>query len=174
MTTTTGPTLGDPRRAATFRSFTVPGKPCPAPRPYVARVGTPCRKCHVRPTIVVTPGTASIAKRYGIWQQAVKGHAILADVEPIEGPLDMVLAFRITPAKSNLLTDGLTLRKGVRALPTGARDGDCDNLAKGVLDALEGLLYANDSSVTELVVYKRWALDPLTPGVTVYYRPTRP
>lgn len=40
--------------------------------------------------------------------------------------------------------------------------GDVDNLAKAVLDALNGLLYVDDKQVVELRSRKRYGLEPRT------------
>lgn len=37
---------------------------------------------------------------------------------------------------------------------------DCDNIAKICLDALNGIAYHDDSQITKLVVYKRYAEQP--------------
>lgn len=43
--------------------------------------------------------------------------------------------------------------------PTGKNLGDCDNLAKSILDSLNGIAYYDDSQIVELNVSKRWG-DP--------------
>lgn len=54
-------------------------------------------------------------------------------------------------------------KKGVEKL-TGlvnpTKKPDCDNIAKIILDALNGIAYYDDSQVTKLVVYKRYAEQP--------------
>ena len=37
---------------------------------------------------------------------------------------------------------------------------DCDNLAKGVKDALEGIAYDNDSQVCHLIITKTYSITP--------------
>jgi Holliday junction resolvase RusA-like endonuclease len=44
--------------------------------------------------------------------------------------------------------------------PTGRPDSD--NLAKGVLDALNGILWGDDAAVVELTVSKRYCTRPRT------------
>ena len=44
-------------------------------------------------------------------------------------------------------------------VPT-SRNGDIDNIAKSILDALNGLAYEDDSQVTLLMVSKRYGTDP--------------
>lgn len=40
--------------------------------------------------------------------------------------------------------------------PTGKRSGDLDNLVKMILDAGNGILWADDSIITDLVTKKRY------------------
>ena len=40
--------------------------------------------------------------------------------------------------------------------PMGKNHGDCDNLAKGVLDSLNGIAYKDDSQIVSLEVHKLW------------------
>ena len=56
---------------------------------------------------------------------------------------------------------------GTARLPHTARP-DCDNLGKGILDALNGLAYDDDKQVSVLTVRKVKAAEGETPGVTVY------
>lgn len=44
---------------------------------------------------------------------------------------------------------------------TNKRYGDIDNLAKGILDALTGIIWADDRQIFELHVYKKLADEPL-------------
>lgn len=41
-----------------------------------------------------------------------------------------------------------------------SRNGDLDNIAKSILDALNGLVYEDDCQVTELTISKRYGEDP--------------
>lgn len=43
--------------------------------------------------------------------------------------------------------------------PTGRNTGDTDNHAKSILDALNGVCFADDAQVTRLSVYKRFTMD---------------
>lgn len=40
------------------------------------------------------------------------------------------------------------------------RYGDVDNLAKGILDAMKGICWVDDSQVVELHVWKHWSAEP--------------
>lgn len=44
-------------------------------------------------------------------------------------------------------------------VPT-AKNGDLDNIAKSILDALNGLVYEDDCQVTTLMITKRYGADP--------------
>lgn len=44
-------------------------------------------------------------------------------------------------------------------VPT-SRNGDLDNIAKSILDALNGLAYEDDCQVTTLMITKRYGADP--------------
>ena len=44
-------------------------------------------------------------------------------------------------------------------VPT-SRNGDLDNIAKSILDALNGLVYEDDCQVTVLFITKRYGVDP--------------
>ena len=74
--------------------------------------------------------------------------------------------FYIEPPAS-LLTSRGRLRKGSRRRPTGARDGDGDNLEKGVLDTLKGIVHADDSLIVSWGGEKHWALGEQLPCVEV-------
>lgn len=41
-----------------------------------------------------------------------------------------------------------------------SRNGDIDNIAKSILDALNGYVYLDDSQVTTLIVHKKYGADP--------------
>lgn len=45
-------------------------------------------------------------------------------------------------------------------IPAG-RNGDLDNIAKSILDALNGLVYADDCQVTMLIISKRYGPEPM-------------
>ena len=44
-------------------------------------------------------------------------------------------------------------------VPT-SRNGDVDNVAKSILDALNGLVYEDDCQVTTLIIHKKYGVDP--------------
>lgn len=84
----------------------------------------------------------------GEWYAA--GRPRLGDV-----PLDAdVLCMFARPRSHRLATGGLSAVG--RRTPFPMR-GDCDNLAKACLDALNGLAFRDDSQIVTLTVRKRWA-----------------
>jgi len=70
-----------------------------------------------------------------------------------EGPLRAVLHFRYKRPKSHLRAGG-QLRKG--APEAHVARPDVDNLAKFVLDALQGVCYKDDSQIVHLEVTKAY------------------
>lgn len=70
-------------------------------------------------------------------------------------PLQVVLHFRILKPAS--------APKTRRTWPIKARSGDIDKLARAALDAMTGVVFADDSEVVVLAVMKDWG----DPGVTV-------
>ena len=44
-------------------------------------------------------------------------------------------------------------------VPT-SRNGDVDNIAKSILDALNGYVYLDDCQVTTLIIHKKYGVDP--------------
>lgn len=86
----------------------------------------------------------------------IAGHALYAmraagHRTPIEGPLHLTLYFGIERPKS---------RPKSRPMPDSKPD--FDNLAKLACDALNGLVWLDDSQVTDCVVKKRYDVNPRT------------
>lgn len=77
--------------------------------------------------------------------------------EPYEIPLRFELwVYRKIP-KSTSKKRAIEMEQGL-ILPTVKPDSD--NYLKGVLDAFSGVLWKDDSYVTDMVVYKRYSKDP--------------
>lgn len=55
---------------------------------------------------------------------------------------------------------------------TKYRAGDCDNLSKAVLDALNGIIWKDDDQVDELHIFKQ--KEPTNPGVEITISPVPP
>lgn len=89
-------------------------------------------------------------------QNAIKAEALRAGVRPMEGPLAVWLVFVFARPKRkpavippSYWADGVRISRPV--------DSDVDNLSKLVLDALNGIAYADDRQVVELTASKCWA-----------------
>ena len=81
--------------------------------------------------------------------QAIAQACRLAKAPCLGGALELTLVFRFTRAKSCKLE-----------FPTQARRNDIDNLAKQVLDAVNGILFVDDSQVVKLCASKEFAPRP--------------
>lgn len=124
--------------------FFVPGKPVAQSRPRFARRGN-----------FVQTYDAAPAKDYKSWVK----HCALTYMENFrvirferDIPLVMILSVSIERPKSQ--------KKAVFPVTKP----DCDNFAKGVIDALESILYTADQQIVRLVVSKHYSDRP---GVTV-------
>ncbi len=78
----------------------------------------------------------------------------------IEGPVSIEIVFLLKKPKSVPKK-----RKYPNVRP------DLDNYAKGVLDALNGLCWRDDSSVISLNLHKRYATDK--PGIFIHFEEMR-
>lgn len=108
----------------------------------------------------------SNAKGLQAWRHAINDEARKArgDDMPLTGPVEVVLYFwKQRPAAEP---------KRRRTWPIKARSGDADKLLRAVLDALTGVLFADDAQVIHCDVWKDWAGPPWhpeqSPGVAVF------
>jgi Holliday junction resolvase RusA-like endonuclease len=94
------------------------------------------------------------------WSQAIEWHSLpYRPKEPLTGPLALKLVFVLARPKR--------MRKGEREY-CPARP-DCDNLTKGLQDALRGF-WADDAQVCELRVSKWYAASGEFPCIEVKLR----
>lgn len=129
-------------------SFFVPGTPKPqgSKRAFVHR----------------TTGRAVVVESAGAplkdWRGDVKRFAVdaMGELEPLTGPVGLVLEFRLTRPKSHPKT---------RTTYPTARNGDIDKYCRGILDALTSVCFLDDAQVTSLAAKKTWATT--SPGVAV-------
>ncbi len=129
----------------------IPGQPVPVPRIKVGRWG------------------AYYSASYTDWLDGAKVKA-KADYpqKPLTGPLTAELKFVIARAKSHYGTGrNAHVLKPAMAEKYPLPKGDVDNLAKGPLDALSGIVYEDDVQVLALLVKKRWAEHGENPGVKI-------
>lgn len=120
-------------------TFTVPGVPVPKGRPRFAKRGN-----------FVTTYTPEKTASY---ENLVKVLAMqeMRGAKPIEGAVSVVIDISICPPAS------WSKKKQAQALndlirPTGKPD--LDNVAKGILDAMNGVVYLDDKQVFELTARK--------------------
>lgn len=133
-------------------------------------LGTPVTQGSKRAFVNQHTGRAVIvesAKGHKSWREAVRSEAqdqaerVLPN-GPMSGPVKVYLTFGLQrPASAP---------KRKRTWPIGARSGDVDKLARSILDALTGVLFADDSQVLKLTVEKDYG----TPGVEVRVYDARP
>ena len=129
--------------------FSVQGVPKPQPRPRAYVRG--------KHASVYNPDSADA------WKQAIRLMALkFAPVTPWTGPVAMDLAIWM-PRPKRLQVTG--------ASDYDAHDGreDIDNLAKAVLDAMDGCgWWLDDRQVASLRVVKYWAMPPRGPSGTCW------
>lgn len=94
--------------------------------------------------------------------------AVMAGRAPLEGPLSVSLRVRLSPPKS--------MSKRQRAAVLSGQEPyfgriDCDNAAKAILDACNGIAWRDDVQITRLFVTKTAAA---TAGVDVRIEPLSP
>lgn len=91
------------------------------------------------------------------WQGVVSSAAIEAGITPIDGAVLVSMVFLLPRPKGHYGTgkNAGALKEWAKGLRPSAKP-DVDKLSRTVLDALTGLLYADDARVTCLVAKKRW------------------
>ena len=112
-------------------TITLPLRPMAAPRPRVTRYGTHNRESY-------TQFKAAIGL-------ACRRHF----PRPLEGPLGMRLLFQFRTPKS------WSRKRRAAAFHHSIRP-DADNLAKSILDGLNGIAFVDDAQISRLSVSKRW------------------
>lgn len=125
--------------------LTVYGHPVPKARARTVRAK------NGRP-ITFTPAETEM------WENSIRSQALNVRPEKLlDGPLCLDVSFFLLRPKSRPKKEKYPDRKP-----------DLDNLVKSVKDALEGIIYTNDSRITDEVVRKRYG-DP--PRVEITIRP---
>lgn len=123
-----------------YIAFTVPGKPVGKQRPRFSRRGTAVRTYTPRQTAE--------------YERLVKESYIAAGGEKLEGTIGATICGYFEPPKA-------TSKKQRQKMLSGevgyTKKVDADNLAKSVLDALNGIAYDDDAQVSLLLVYKAYA-----------------
>lgn len=129
------------------KSFTVPGTPVPKGRPRVTKTGH-----------AYTPRRTHDYERHVVecYEQALPGD------EPIPAGVPVVVDIRCMMPRPKSMT------KAQRQHAEHTKKPDVDNLAKGILDALNGRAWADDSQIAALMIIKRYGDEP---GVRVRWTP---
>ncbi len=108
-------------------------------------------------TIIETRDAELKPWREGVAAEA-RAHAAGRPGYPLAGPVSVALAFGLQrPASAP---------KRKRTWPISARSGDIDKLSRAILDAITGVLIADDSQVVSLLATKDFG----RPGVNVCLR----
>ena len=131
-------------------SFFVAGTPVTQGSKTAIRVGDRA--------VVVEGKTSKARGQFAAWRHAIATEARAATTThtsrtwPITCPVIVTLQFGLQrPASAP---------KTRRTWPTGARSGDVDKLARAALDAITGVLVADDAQVVGLSVTKSYARTP--------------
>ena len=125
-------------------SFRIYGDPVPQGRPRVTWLAK-------HKGIVYDP------KESKKWKKEVAHQVMLHCHRPKElliGPLEVQMIFYLKKPKKPKAEQHITRP-------------DCTNLAKGVEDALEGIIYKNDSQIWKLEVTKRYVDEIFPPGTII-------
>lgn len=125
--------------------FTIPGSPVPKGRPRFARVGGFVRAYTPRATSDAEQAIAECAQRH------LNG--------PMSGSLRVEVLCLLPIPKS---LPKAAKRDALLGRVRPAKKPDADNLAKLVLDGLNGVAWDDDSQIVELEVRKFYALEPRT------------
>jgi Holliday junction resolvase RusA-like endonuclease len=136
--------------------FTIEGTPVPKGRPKFSKVGGFVR--------TYTPKKTSDYET--IVQETAK--QAMGPTEVLETPLAVYLYFRLPIPKSY---PKKRLEACLRGLERPTKKPDIDNLAKSVLDGLNGIVYLDDGQIVSLHVTKVYSS---APGVDVLVKEELP
>ncbi|WP_240674247.1 RusA family crossover junction endodeoxyribonuclease [Crenobacter cavernae] len=129
--------------------FEVPGVPVGKARPRFARVGAGVRS--------YTPAKTANYEQV----VAMMARAAMRSREPLQGALQATLTVGL-PIPASWSQKKRNAAAMGEVWPTVKPDSD--NVAKGILDACNGIVFKDDSQVVRLVVVKQYAIEP---GVSV-------
>lgn len=121
-------------------AFTVPGKPVGKQRPRFSRQGTAVR--------TYTP------RKTADYERLVKESYIAAGGKKLEGAISATVCGYFEPPRSISKKQREQMLKGQISY---IKKIDSDNLAKSILDALNGVAYDDDAQVCLLIVQKLYA-----------------
>lgn len=110
------------------------------------------------------------SKHVAPWRSDVRDAALasMGDQAPYGGAVEVELVFALPRPKAHHVggDPARGLRPGAPPVPTGKPD--VDKLARAVLDALTGIVWADDAQVAGLAAYKRYAVELTGAEVTVW------
>lgn len=121
--------------------FTLPGPPVPKDRARHGKGGT-----------YSTARTRRVEHDIGMSYIAAGGR------RHDDGPVTVMITIQVARPATHLLVDGSLSKRGeAMPYPTRVRTPDVDNVAKAVLDGLNGVAYRDDRQVVALLVQRMWA-----------------
>lgn len=124
--------------------FTIPGDPVPQGRPRAGRAG--------KRIVMYDPKESREYKRYV--SLIARQHA---PKTLLKGPLSVEMKIYRKIPKSTTKKDRALISEGIKRPVTKP---DTDNYTKSVLDALNGIIYKDDSQVTDLYASKYYSDNP--------------
>jgi len=115
--------------------------------------------------------TAPSSDKEKPWQNTVAQCALVARsqcglIEPMRGPVRLALSFTFMRPKSHMgsgKNSNVVKASHLSSWHTGKPD--TDKLIRAILDAMTGIIYADDSQVAVVCASKQWVTDG--PGVTI-------
>lgn len=125
-------------------NFTVEGQPVPQPRARISTRGGFAR------------GYVPAKHPIHAYRKAVTAAAKAACPHPTDAHVTVKLCFTLARPPSHMN------KSGVKATAPRFPKCDCDNLAKGCLDAMTGIVWYDDDQVIELHVCKQYGTDGKT------------
>lgn len=76
--------------------------------------------------------------------------------KPLEGPLEITIdAFFTLPKSAKKADKALAESETLYHI----KRGDVDNIAKGVMDSINGLIYKDDSHISRLIITKKYTMN---------------
>lgn len=112
----------------------------PQPRPKARRIGPGIQ--------IYTPNSGPIKLYKAAIAEAFK-QVVGEGFEPLKGPLRLSILFVFERPYARMKEEAHIIKP------------DLDNLAKGIMDALNGIAWHDDSQVVSLILGKDWALTHL-------------
>lgn len=125
-------------------SFTIPGNPVAQGRPRAARRGNRIMMYDPKPSKDYKEYVANIAKEY-------------APEEPTEAALGVQMKIYREIPKSTTKKDRKLINEGLKRPVVRP---DASNYAKGIEDALSGIIYKDDSQIVDLHIKKYYSDNP--------------